>query len=49
MQLHGKAVDVDLEAAVEMQALRDKLVETGYAADMDETGLFYRAMPRRSY
>ena len=36
-----------------MQALRDKLVEGGYAADhifnMDETGLFYRAMPRHSY
>lgn len=54
VHLHGEAGDVDLEAAEkEMQALRDKLVEGGYAADhifnMDETGLFYRAMPRRSF
>ena len=38
---------------MEMQSLRDKLVEGGYAADhifnMAETGLFYHCMPRRSY
>ena len=34
VRLHGEAAGVDLEAAEkEMQSLRDKLVEGGYATD----------------
>ena len=51
-RLHGEAADVDLDAAEqEMHVLRNEF--TSYPAsnvfNMDEAGLFYRAIPNRSY
>lgn len=54
VRLHGEAGDVNLEEAEqEMSALRQRLKDGGYKEDnifnMDETGLFYRCLPNRSY
>ena len=52
LNLHGEMGDVDFAAiSEEMKALRQKLSE--YSLDcifnMDETGLFFRCLPKRSY
>ena len=52
LNLHGEMGDVDFAAiSEEMRALRQKLSE--YSLDcifnMDETGLFFRCLPKRSY
>eukprot|EP00731_Ephydatia_muelleri_P015155 Em0008g875a len=52
--LHGEAGDICLiDAEKKMDVLRSQLSEGGYALqnifNMDETGLFYRALPKRSY
>ena len=52
VRLHGEAGDIDLEAAeLEMKCFRDLLV--GYDVknifNMDEAGLFFRAIPSHSY
>ena len=54
VRLHGEAGDVNIETAEKlMQVIRNKLAEGCYPLDhifnMDETGLFYRAIPKRSY
>ena len=51
-RLHGEAADVDLVAAeCEMHKLRTELAQYSISNifNMDETGLFYRAIPNRSY
>jgi hypothetical protein len=54
VRLHGKAGDVNLiEAEKKMEEVRTTLKEKGYTRDntfnMDESGLFYRCMPNRTY
>ena len=54
VHLHGEAGDICLiDAEKKMDVLRSQLSEGGYALqnifNMDETGLFYRALPKRSY
>ena len=54
VRLHGEAGDVDLaDAEVTMAELRKTLTEGGYDPEeifnMDESGLFYRCMPKRTY
>ena len=51
-RLHGEAADVDLDAAErEMHVLRNALASypASNVFNMDEAGLFYRAIPNRSY
>ena len=51
-RLHGEAADVDLVAAErEMHKLRTELAQYSISNifNMDETGLFYRAIPNRRY
>ena len=51
-RLHGEAADVDLDAAEqEMHVLRNELASypASNVFNMDEAGLFYRAIPNRSY
>ncbi|XP_044537936.1 tigger transposable element-derived protein 1-like [Gracilinanus agilis] len=54
LQLLGEAASAQLKAAKELPALIQKLVkEEGYTLDQifnfDETGLYYKRMPRRTY
>ena len=54
IRLHGEAGDVDLnEAENKIDELRNEIVTKGYKAEnvfnMDETGLFYKAIPNRTY
>ena len=54
VRLYGEASEVDLtKAEVEIQKLRDVLSSKGYKPDcifnMDETALFYKTIPNRSY
>ncbi len=54
VRLNGGAGDLDLaEAETRMNELRRQLAACGYSKDnifnMDETGLFYRCLPNRSY
>jgi hypothetical protein len=52
VRLHGEASDVDINAAEKpMNELRDKLREFSpeNIFNMDETGLFFRTLPNRSY
>ncbi len=54
LRLYGEAGDVTyLEFEAAMAELREKLEEENYEPDnifnMDETGMFYRAMPARTY
>ena len=54
VKLHGEAADIDLvEAEIKMSVIREKLADAGYKAEnifnMDETGLYYRCFPDRSY
>ena len=51
-KLHGEAGDVNIEAAEsEMRALRESLKDYSLECifNMDELGLFYRAIPNRTY
>lgn len=54
MKLHGEAADIDLsEAETKMNVVRQELAEAKYKPEnifnMDETGLYYRCLPNRSY
>ena len=54
LRLYGEAGDVSyLQFEAEMAKLREQLEEQNFEPDnifnMDETGLFYRAMPARTY
>jgi DDE superfamily endonuclease/Tc5 transposase DNA-binding domain/CENP-B N-terminal DNA-binding domain len=54
VRLHGEAGDVNLiEAEKKMDEIRTTLKEKGYSREntfnMDESGLFYRCMPNRTY
>lgn len=54
MRLQGEACDVNLvESEVLMSQFRAKLEDGGYRKEnifnMDETALFYRALPNQSY
>lgn len=54
LRLYGEAGDVSyLQFEEEMAKLREQLEEQNFEPDnifnMDETGLFYRAMPARTY
>ena len=52
VRLHGEASDVDISAAEKpMNELRNKLrdYKPENVFNMDETGLFFRALPNRSY
>ena len=54
VRLHGEAAQVDLKIAEEqMEELRSQIVAKGYKHsnifNMDETGLFYKAIPSRTY
>jgi hypothetical protein len=54
VKLHGEAADIDLiEAESKMSVIREQLADAGYKPEnvfnMDETGLYYRCLPDRSY
>ena len=54
VRLHGEAGDVDLvEADKKIEVLKSDLAANGYKAsnvfNMDETGVFYRTIPNRTY
>ncbi len=54
MKFHGEEADIDLiEAESKTSVIREQLANAGYKPEnilnMDETGLYYRCLPDRSY